>query len=63
LDFKEAKILVVFFTCNHCPFVTESDETTRDTVDMYKGKSVAFIGINAIMRRQLTLIPEAEYRC
>jgi len=47
LDFKEAKILVVFFTCNHCPFVTESDETTRDTVDMYKGKSVAFIGINA----------------
>ena len=47
LDFKEAKLLVVFFTCNHCPFVTESDETTRDTVDMYKDKGVAFIGINA----------------
>jgi len=46
-DFKEAKLLVVFFTCNHCPFVTESDETTRETVDLYKDRGVAFIGINA----------------
>ena len=46
-DFKEAKVLVVFFTCNHCPFVTESDETTRETVNLYKDKGVAFIGINA----------------
>lgn len=46
-DFKEAKLLVVFFTCNHCPFVTASDETTRETVDLYKDKGVAFIGINA----------------
>lgn len=45
--FKEAKLLVVFFTCNHCPFVTASDETTRETVDLYKDKGVAFIGINA----------------
>lgn len=28
-DFGRARALVVFFTCNHCPFVTGSDEVTR----------------------------------
>jgi peroxiredoxin len=46
-DFAEAKALVVFFTCNHCPFVLGSDEVTRATVDRFKGKGVAFIGINS----------------
>ncbi|MGF1756394.1 redoxin family protein, partial [Photobacterium sagamiensis] len=46
-DFTEAKLLVVFFTCNHCPFVIGSDEVTRATADRFKDKSVAFVGINA----------------
>ena len=46
-DFAEAKVLVVFFTCNHCPFVTGSDEVTRATVERFKDKGVAFIGINS----------------
>jgi peroxiredoxin len=46
-DFAGAKALVVFFTCNHCPFVLGSDEVTRATVDRFKGKGVAFIGINS----------------
>jgi peroxiredoxin len=46
-DFAGAKALVVFFTCNHCPYVLGSDEVTRATVDRFKGKSVAFIGINS----------------
>lgn len=46
-DFTEAKLLVVFFTYNHCPFVIGSDEVTRATADRFKGKSVAFVGINA----------------
>jgi peroxiredoxin len=46
-DFAEAKILVVFFTCNHCPFVIGSDESTRDTVEMFLDKGVAFVGINS----------------
>jgi peroxiredoxin len=46
-DFKQSRFLVVFFTCNHCPFVTGSDEITRATVDKYKPLGVAFIGINA----------------
>lgn len=46
-DFAKARVLVVFFTCNHCPYVTGSDEVTRATAERYKDKGVAFIGINA----------------
>jgi peroxiredoxin len=46
-DFKKAKTLVVFFTCNHCPYVTGSDEVTRATALRFKDKGVAFIGINS----------------
>ena len=46
-DFAEAEVLVVSFTCNHCPFVTGSDEVTRATVERFKDKGVALIGINA----------------
>ena len=37
-DFADAKVLVVFFTCNHCPFVIGSDEATRATVDRFRGQ-------------------------
>jgi len=46
-DFADAKALVVFFTCNHCPFVTGSDEVTRKTVERFAPQGVAFVGINA----------------
>lgn len=46
-DFAEDKVLVVFFTCNHCPYVIGSDEVTRATVERFKDKGVAFIGINS----------------
>ena len=46
-DFAGAKVLVVFFTCNHCPYVQGSDEVTRATVERFRGKGVAFIGINS----------------
>ena len=45
-DFRE-KYLVVFFTCNHCPYVKGSDEITRKTVEKYASKGVKFVGINA----------------
>jgi peroxiredoxin len=45
-DFKE-KALVVFFTCNHCPYVIGSDEATRKTVEKYAPKGVKFVGINS----------------
>lgn len=46
-NFASAKVLVVFFTCNHCPYVIGSDEVTRATVDKFKAKGAAFIGINS----------------
>tara|TARA_Y100000588_G_C14244374_1_gene920783 strand:+ start:775 stop:1356 length:582 start_codon:yes stop_codon:yes gene_type:complete len=46
-DFKASKILVVFFTCNHCPFVVGSDESTRATVEKYSKMKASFIGINS----------------
>lgn len=46
-DFAGTKVLVVFFTCNHCPYVTGSDEVTRATAERFGNRGVAFIGINS----------------
>ncbi len=46
-DFENAKALVVFFTCNHCPYVTGSDEMTRAAALKYKPLGVEFVGINS----------------
>jgi peroxiredoxin len=46
-DFSDAKTLVIFFTCNHCPYVIGSNEVTRETANRYKDKGVQFVGINA----------------
>ena len=46
-DFDEADTLVLFFTCNHCPYVVGSDEVTRETVAMYSPRGVKFVGINS----------------
>ena len=46
-DFADADVLVVFFTCNHCPYVIGSDEVTRQTVLRYEPRGVGFVGINS----------------
>lgn len=46
-DFDKDKYLVVFFTCNHCPYVVGSDEITRQTVLKFQPKGVRFVGINS----------------
>lgn len=45
-DFKE-EILVIFFTCNHCPYVIGSDEVTRASSKKFAGRGVKFVGINS----------------
>ena len=42
-DFDTAKILVVFFTCNHCPYVINSDENTRKIVEKFQEQGVQFV--------------------
>jgi peroxiredoxin len=46
-DFADAKVLVLFFTCNHCPYVVGSDEVTRQTAERFAAQGVRFVGINA----------------
>jgi peroxiredoxin len=46
-NFDNAKVLVVFFTCNHCPYVLGSDEVTRQTALKFAPQGVKFVGINA----------------
>jgi peroxiredoxin len=46
-DFKDAAVLVVFFTCNHCPYVLGSDEATRAAAEKFALKGVVFVAINS----------------
>lgn len=46
-DFSDDKYLVVFFTCNHCPYVLGSDEVTRATAEKFRPEAVRFVGINS----------------
>ena len=57
-DFASAKVLVIFFTCNHCPFVLSSNETTRQTAEKFKKDGVVFIGINSNSK---TTYPEDSF--
>lgn len=45
-DFSE-EFLVIFFTCNHCPYVIGSDELTRKSSERFGNKGFRFIGINS----------------
>ena len=45
-NFQE-EYLVVFFTCNHCPYVINSDEVTRSSAEKFAAAGVKFIGINS----------------
>jgi peroxiredoxin len=46
-SFKDAPVLVIFFTCNHCPYVIGSDEITRKTALQFNDKGVQFVAINS----------------
>lgn len=46
-DFSDAEVLVIFFTCNHCPYVIGSDEVSRATANKFKSRRVKFVGINS----------------
>jgi peroxiredoxin len=46
-DFDDVEALVIFFTCNHCPYVLGSDEVTRKTANKYLPQGVKFVAINS----------------
>lgn len=43
----EDQVLVVFFTCNHCPYVIGSDENTRAIAEQFADRGVRFVAINS----------------
>ncbi len=45
-DINKRLLKVVFFTCNHCPYVTGSDELTRSVALRFQNE-VEFVGINS----------------
>ena len=45
-DIKKRPFKVIFFTCNHCPYVTGSDELTRSVALRFQNE-VEFVGINS----------------
>lgn len=45
-DFKDAKVLVVLFTCNHCPTAQAYEPRVAKFHEDYKDKSVALVAIS-----------------
>ena len=46
-DFQDAKVLVVAFTCNHCPYVIGSEERMIRFHNDYASRGVAMVAINS----------------
>lgn len=57
-DFNDARYLVVFFTCNHCPYVIGSDEHTRKIAEKFIPRGVKFVAINS---NSPNTYPEDDY--
>ncbi|EOZ91959.1 Alkyl hydroperoxide reductase and/or thiol-specific antioxidant family (AhpC/TSA) protein [Indibacter alkaliphilus LW1] len=55
-DFEDADVLVINFTCNHCPTAQAYEERFIDVVDDYKSKKVAFVAISP--NSPIGLLPE-----
>ena len=46
-NFAGAKVLVIAFTCNHCPYVIQSEARVLDFYNDYHPKGVAYVAINS----------------
>ena len=46
-DFDKARVLVVVFSCNHCPYVVGSEDRMIAFHDAYAPRGVALVAINA----------------
>jgi len=57
-SFKDTPILVVFFTCNHCPYVQAWESRFVDVQRDYAAKGVQLVGINS---NDETKYPEDDF--
>lgn len=54
-DFKNAKVLVIIFTCNHCPTSQAYEERIKKIVTDYKNKGVQVVAISPNATEGLSL--------
>lgn len=54
-DFASSKVLVIIFTCNHCPTAQAYEERIKRLVTGYKNKGVAIIAISPNDPQSVTL--------
>src|SRR5215210_6422148 len=45
-DFEKSPVLVVLFTCNHCPTAQAYEERIKSIVNDYKDKGIALVAIS-----------------
>jgi len=45
-DFKDSKVLIIIFMCNHCPYVKAVVERFVSFQEKFSGKGVQLVGIN-----------------
>ncbi|TXE14602.1 redoxin domain-containing protein [Algoriphagus aquimarinus] len=55
-DYSDADVLVINFTCNHCPTAQAYEDRFIDVVNDYKGKKVAFVAISS--NSPIGILPE-----
>ncbi len=46
-DYSDAKVLVIIFMCNHCPYVQAVIGRLIELQEEFKNKGVQFVGINS----------------
>ncbi|MGF1632656.1 MAG: thioredoxin family protein [Phycisphaerae bacterium] len=46
-DYEEARVLVIGFTCNHCPYVIQSEERIKAFDKTYRPQGVQLVCINS----------------
>jgi len=46
-DFRESKVLLIMFICNHCPYVKHIQGELAKLTHNYEDKDITFIGINS----------------
>ena len=46
-SFENSKVIVIMFTCNHCPYVQAYEQRLINLQKEYKDKGVGFVAINA----------------
>jgi peroxiredoxin len=60
-DFKQAKLVVVVFTCNHCPVAASYDARLKQLARDFRERGVQFVAINSSLL-EADGLPEMKQR-